>query len=69
MQIDEDQLKKYILDSGLVSKSTFDEIIQKAQEKKQKFEDVLLSEGKISETDLKRMEAFVLGIPFYRFKK
>ena len=60
MQIDEDQLKKYILDSGLVSKSTFDEIIQKAQEKKQKFEDVLLSEGKISETDLKRMEAFVL---------
>ena len=68
MQIDEDQLKKYILDSGLVSKSTFDEIIQKAQEKKQKFEDVLLSEGKISETDLKRMEAFVLGIPFIDLK-
>ncbi len=64
MQIDEEQLKKFILDSGLVKRSDFDDVAKKAQEKKQKFGNVLLSEGKISETDLKRMEAFVLGIPF-----
>ncbi len=64
MQIDEEQLKKFVLESGLVSRSDFEVSLKKAQEKKQKIGNVLLSEGKISETDLKRMEAFVLGIPF-----
>ncbi|MEI8270478.1 MAG: GspE/PulE family protein, partial [bacterium] len=41
-----------------------DEAVKKAQEKKQKFRDILLSDGKILETDIRRMEAFVLGIPF-----
>ncbi len=64
MQIDEEQLKKSILESGLVSRTDFDVTVKKAEEKKQKFGNILLSDGKISETDLKRMEAFVLGIPF-----
>ena len=64
MQINEEQLKKFVLDSGLVSRSDFDAIAEKAEEKKQKIGDVLLSEGKISEADLKKMEAYVLGIPF-----
>ena len=64
MQINEEQLKKFILDSGLVSKADFEAAVKEAEEKKQKLGNTLLSEGKISETDLKRMEAFVLGIPF-----
>lgn len=69
MQIDEDQLKKYILDSGLVPRTDLEILAKKAKEKKQKFSDVLLSENKIAETDLKRMQAFVLGIPFIDLKK
>ncbi len=68
MQIDEDQLKKYILDSGIVSRTDFEAISKKAIQKKQKFSDLLLSENKISEVDLKRMQAFVLGIPFIDLK-
>ena len=64
MQINEEQLKKLILESGLVSKTDFESALQKAETKKQKVGNILLSDGKISETDLKRMEAFVLGIPF-----
>jgi len=64
MQIDEEQLKKFILESGLVSRTDFDFAVKEAEAKKQKFGNVLFSEGKISETDLKRTEAFVLGIPF-----
>lgn len=64
MQINEEQLKKFILESKLVSHSDLDSAVKKAETKKQKFGNVLLSDGKISETDLKRMEAFVLGIPF-----
>src|SRR3989338_5259202 len=64
MQINEEQFKKFILDSGLVSKAGLDEAIKKAGEKNQKVGNILLSDGKISETDLRRTEAFVLGIPF-----
>jgi len=64
MQIDEGQLKKFIAESKLVSRADLDAIANKAQMKNQKFSDLLLSEGKISEIDLKKMEAFVLGIPF-----
>src|SRR3990167_1726538 len=64
MQIDEEQLKKFILDSGLVSRSDLDSAVKVAAAKKQKFGNILLSNGKISETDLRRTEAFVLGIPF-----
>jgi len=64
VQIDEEQLKRFIIESKLVSRSDLDALQKKAETKKQKFSDILLSEGKISETDLKKMEAFVLGIPF-----
>jgi type IV pilus assembly protein PilB len=64
MQINEEQLKKFILDGGLVSKTDLEDAVKKAEAKKQKVGNILLSDGKISETDLKRMEAFVLGIPF-----
>ena len=64
MQIDKEKLKKLILDAHLVSPSLFEKTEKKAKEKKQKVSEILLSEGKISETDLKKMEAFVLGIPF-----
>ena len=64
MTINDEHLKKFILESGLVSKSDLEEVFKIAEEKKQKVSNVLLSEGKITETDLKRMEAFVLGIPF-----
>jgi type IV pilus assembly protein PilB len=64
MQINEEQLKKAVLDSGLVPRSLLDEIVKKSQTGKQKLEDLLLSDGKVSEVDLKRTEAFILGIPF-----
>ena len=64
MKINEEQLKKIISESNLISRSDLEMIIQKAEEGGQKFSDLLLSEGKLSEADLRRMEAFVLGIPF-----
>ena len=64
MQIDDQQFKKFILESGLISKTDLEESVKKSEEKKVKLANILLSDGKISETDLKRTEAFVLGIPF-----
>ncbi|MFA6000336.1 MAG: GspE/PulE family protein [Candidatus Paceibacterota bacterium] len=69
MQINEEQLKKFILDSGLVSRADLEEASKEALDKKQKLGNILLSTGKLSETDLRRMEAFVLGIPFVSLVK
>jgi type IV pilus assembly protein PilB len=67
--IDEEQFKKFILQSGLVSKTDLTAALKTAEAKRQKLGDVLLSEAKISETDLKRTEASVLGIPFVDLSK
>lgn len=69
MQISETELKKVIIDGGLMTKTDLEEVSKKAKTKKQKLSDMLLSEGKMGETDLRRMESFVLGIPFITLEK
>ncbi|MEK7175412.1 MAG: GspE/PulE family protein [Patescibacteria group bacterium] len=71
MQINEEKLKKFILDAGLISKSDLEAVEEKLNtpnttdfKKNQSLKDILLSEGKISENDLARAESFVLGIPY-----
>ena len=64
MQIKQDQLKKFILESGLISKTDFAAAEKKADASDAYIGDMLVSEGKISDTDLKRIEAYVLGISF-----
>ena len=68
MEINQEQLRKIILESGTISQTEIDELIKKAKVKKQKLQDLLLSEGKITENNLKKMEAFVLGIPYVDLK-
>lgn len=69
MQISEAELKKAILAGNLISKTDLEEIAKKAKTKKQKLSDMILSEGKISEAELRKIEAYVLGIPFVSLEK
>ena len=64
MEIDINQFKKVVFDSGLVSEADLDFAEKTSYEKKQPIGDVLVSMGKLKDTDRKRMEAFTLGIPF-----
>jgi len=58
------QLKNFILDSGLVSRAVYTNAEKEAEEKKTTPEEILVSKGNISEDDLRRMHAYVLGVPF-----
>jgi type IV pilus assembly protein PilB len=66
MILESKQLKDFLVDTGLVTKTEFDNI--EALIKKGKLtetpEKILVSQGKISEDDLLRAQAYVLGIPF-----
>ncbi len=68
MVIDEKQLRKFILDAGLISGVGFDAMAKKAKEKNRPVGELLISDGKISEDDLRRTEAYILGIPFVNLK-
>jgi hypothetical protein len=68
MLIDDAQLNKFILDSNLVSKAEFDDAKKLSQEKKVRPTDVLIAAGKLTEDNVRRMQAYVLGIPFVDLK-
>ncbi|MBP7804850.1 MAG: type II/IV secretion system protein [Candidatus Pacebacteria bacterium] len=64
MQINFDQLKKFIIESGLVSATDISAAEKEAGEDPEKLGKALVTAGKIKSADLKRIEAYVLGIPF-----
>jgi type IV pilus assembly protein PilB len=70
MILENKQLKDFLIDTGLITKTEYDDIEKQVQEGKQKdsIEKVLVSMGKISEDDLRRAEAYVYGIPFVDLK-
>ncbi|MBT3282866.1 type II/IV secretion system protein [bacterium] len=72
MYIQKKQLKDFIIDSGLVSQKAFDEAEEESskdgEDTEQDIGKVLVSKGLISEDDLRRMQAYVLGIPFVDLK-
>ncbi len=68
MHIEQTKLKDFILDSGLVSRADLMAAEKKANEQKIDIGTALLNAGKINEDDLRRMQAYILGIPFVDLK-
>jgi type IV pilus assembly protein PilB len=68
MYVSEDTLREFLLDSGLVAKKEIDDAMKVAQAREQSLGDVLVSRGLLSEDALRRVQAYVLGIPFINLK-
>ena len=64
MLIEDSQLKKFILDSGLVSQADLDAAEEAATKEGHSMGDILVTSGKLSPDNLRRIQAYVLGIPF-----
>ncbi len=61
MQVSESELKNFILDSGLVSRTDVEAADATAKERKQSIGDILVSDGSLSSDALRRIKAYVLG--------
>jgi type IV pilus assembly protein PilB len=68
MLVQESKLKKFILDSGLVSRTEMSAAEKEAEKAGGSIGDVLIKEGKISPDDLRRVQAYILGVPFVDLK-
>ncbi len=68
MHIEESQLKTFILDSGLVSRADVEAAVKESKEKGGNLGRILATKGKLTEDDLRRMQAYILGIPFVDLK-
>ncbi len=69
MQASETELKAFIADSGLVAKAELDAAATEAAQKGQTLSNVLLSRGALTEDSLRRVQAYVFGIPFVNLQE
>jgi type IV pilus assembly protein PilB len=68
MRIQDAQLKRFVSDAGLVAKKDIAAAELAAEKGKQPLADALISGGYLSEDDMRRIESYVLGIPFVSLK-
>ncbi len=69
MKVEENQLKAFLIDAGLITGKKFDEILEKTKRLGKRVEDVLISEGIVGKEQLMKLEAYILGIPFTNLEK
>jgi type IV pilus assembly protein PilB len=69
MKVDLQQLKKFLLEAGLVTEKQFERELIKSQENNQKIEDVLVSDGLVAQDELTKLQAYLLGIPFINIER
>lgn len=69
MNIDEAKLRNLVLDANLASLADLEQFDKDRKKKNISLSDYLLNAGKVKESELKRLEAYVLGIPFIGLAK
>ncbi len=68
VRIQDAQLKRFVTDSGLVTKKDLSAAEKVAKEEKRTLAEALVAAGYMSEDDMRRVESYVLGIPFVSLK-
>lgn len=68
MVLDSNELKKFLVDAGLISAKEVEVLVKKAGGNSKELEELLVSGGHISEDDLRRAKAYVFGVPFVDLK-
>ncbi|PJE73420.1 MAG: hypothetical protein COV02_02810 [Candidatus Terrybacteria bacterium CG10_big_fil_rev_8_21_14_0_10_41_10] len=69
MRVDQEKIKILLLESGLINSADIKAAEEKAKKTGDSLENILVSDGKIPEDDLRRLQAYTLGIPFVNLEK
>ena len=69
MKIEQQQLKAFLLDSELVKEADVTTAEAEAASSGKRLEEILVQNGKISENNLARLKAYIVGIPFVNLEE
>lgn len=69
MKVELQQLKAFLLDAGLLNEQQFSECLEKSNDLNCKIDDILVSESYITQEELIKLKAYILGIPFVNLEK
>src|SRR3989338_6455423 len=64
MRIDTAKLKSFLLDAGIVKPAALKKAEQESEKTGVSLRDALLNAGQVKEEDVRRLEAYIIGIPF-----
>ncbi len=64
IRIQDAQLKRFVLDVGLVPRGELASAEERAKESGKSLAETLLAQGALTEDDLRRIESYIIGIPF-----
>lgn len=68
MRIQDEQLKRFIIDAGLITKTDIAAAEKIAKDENRTLAEALIAHGHMTEDDMRRVESYVLGIPFVSLK-
>jgi type IV pilus assembly protein PilB len=68
MRIADTQLKRFVLDASIVSRADLAAAEKVAAEENRTLAEALIASGHMTEDDMRRVESYVLGIPFISLK-
>lgn len=69
MRISNEQLKEFLLDSDMVGKNELEETFAEAQKNNKKLGELLIAKKLIDELRLRKLYAYILGVPFVNLEK
>jgi type IV pilus assembly protein PilB len=68
VRIQDEQLKRFILDANLLTKADIAAAEKIAKEENRTLAEALIAHGHMTEDDMRRVESYVMGIPFVSLK-
>jgi len=69
MQVEQSQLKAFLIDSGLVTDTQLKNAEREAGKTKESLEVFLVRQGLVKQEDLIRLKAYILGVPFVNLEE
>ncbi|MDO8474146.1 MAG: GspE/PulE family protein [bacterium] len=69
MRVEDQQLMAFLLDAGLVGMQELRDAEKKSKKLQKRLADVLVADNLLSQEELIKMEAYILGIPFVNLEK
>ena len=69
MQVDNERLKSFALDAGLMNEHQIDAAIEESAKTGEKLGDVLVEQKLVSGDQLRQLFSYILGIPFVNIEK